>query len=736
MKKFLRLVFIFGAFFLFNTTNVFAADVWDGTIDISWYDGAQNSFTISTAEEFAGLAKLVNEEGVTFNEKSIVLAEDIDLNSYVWTPIGNSTNLFAGNFDGANHIINGLTDGNGTGSAINTGSFGLFGYIANVNEALVIQNLNLTNVNIKQTASGKGVGALVSYANEIGVGLTIKNVTVSGSVEGIYHVGGVVGKTYSGGTILFENVVNNAAVTNKGNGMTGGIVGIFSHTGSTTKPSVTFKNVTNNGEVSNATEVTTFNYSDAMQVSGICGNVANAVDVTFDGVVNEGRLSSPGLRQMSGIANIEGAKTLTFKDCTNNGNIEVTNANNYNTDKSTANLNKIGGLFADVSVEEKIIVKGINSNNATIGTLKSDKVYSGNYAGGIFGTINSPQKDILISIDADAKLINNGVVYARQYAGGIAGLYKAISNVSGGTFENYGDVIVKYEGNSEISAAGGIFGTIINLKSSGIINSFKVLVSGSEIIAYGYGQQIHVNPNNAVAAGGYIGYNPSYNVSNSNITIQNSTIKAVTADVNYKQAYAGGVFGLNALSASNNTEVGSLDTIIVSENEIESSYAGDILGAAYDSYSASGRNLLNVTGNALIKNNTVTSKEQAFDSHLGLKINKAYITLNIVEEYTITFETNGGNNIDPVDVPVYTKLEKPADPKKNDYAFEGWYTDDKLLSRYNFDEIIDKDLILYAKWTAAVKNPETSDNILVDVIIACISLLSLGSAMLYLKRNN
>ena len=73
MKKFLRLVFIFGAFFLFNTTNVFAADVWDGTIDISWYDGAQNSFTISTAEELAGLAKLVNEEGVTFNENQLFL---------------------------------------------------------------------------------------------------------------------------------------------------------------------------------------------------------------------------------------------------------------------------------------------------------------------------------------------------------------------------------------------------------------------------------------------------------------------------------------------------------------------------------------------------------------------------------------------------------------------------------------------------------------------------------------
>ena len=40
---------------------VLAADeVWDGTVDISWYDPAQSEFHLSTPAQLAGLAALVN----------------------------------------------------------------------------------------------------------------------------------------------------------------------------------------------------------------------------------------------------------------------------------------------------------------------------------------------------------------------------------------------------------------------------------------------------------------------------------------------------------------------------------------------------------------------------------------------------------------------------------------------------------------------------------------------------
>ena len=49
---------------------------WIDDANISWYDENENTFEISTAEELAGLAKLVNE-GNNFSEKTIVLVNDI-----------------------------------------------------------------------------------------------------------------------------------------------------------------------------------------------------------------------------------------------------------------------------------------------------------------------------------------------------------------------------------------------------------------------------------------------------------------------------------------------------------------------------------------------------------------------------------------------------------------------------------------------------------------------------------
>ena len=46
-----------------------AQTIWNGTADISWYDAAQTSFDISTPEQLAGVAQLVNNnmntDGIT-----------------------------------------------------------------------------------------------------------------------------------------------------------------------------------------------------------------------------------------------------------------------------------------------------------------------------------------------------------------------------------------------------------------------------------------------------------------------------------------------------------------------------------------------------------------------------------------------------------------------------------------------------------------------------------------------
>ena len=46
--------------------------------------------------------------GEAYRYKYIVLTADIDLANKEWTPIGNHSNSFQGNFDGDNHTVTGM----------------------------------------------------------------------------------------------------------------------------------------------------------------------------------------------------------------------------------------------------------------------------------------------------------------------------------------------------------------------------------------------------------------------------------------------------------------------------------------------------------------------------------------------------------------------------------------------------------------------------------------------------
>ncbi len=60
---------------------------WDGKIDTSWYKEDKDVFVITTANELAGLSELVNK-GNSFENKTIELKYDIDLNNISWITIG------------------------------------------------------------------------------------------------------------------------------------------------------------------------------------------------------------------------------------------------------------------------------------------------------------------------------------------------------------------------------------------------------------------------------------------------------------------------------------------------------------------------------------------------------------------------------------------------------------------------------------------------------------------------
>ena len=85
----------------------------------------------------------------------------------------------------------------------------------------------------------------------------------------------------------------------------------------------------------------------------------------------------------------------------------------------------------------------------------------------------------------------------------------------------------------------------------------------------------------------------------------------------------------------------------------------------------------------------------------------------------VTFDVDGGSNVESQEVSNNGKVTKPADPTKEDYKFLGWYTESGDL--YDFDTVLSGDITLYAHWQFDYKITEGKDQTFEDndVIIKC-----------------
>ncbi len=66
--------------------------------------------------------------------------------------------------------------------------------------------------------------------------------------------------------------------------------------------------------------------------------------------------------------------------------------------------------------------------------------------------------------------------------------------------------------------------------------------------------------------------------------------------------------------------------------------------------------------------------------------------------YTVSFDTDGGNEIEAVSVVENEKVQLPANPTKTGFEFNGWFTDPERLTAYDFESPVTSDIILYVKW--------------------------------------
>ena len=66
--------------------------------------------------------------------------------------------------------------------------------------------------------------------------------------------------------------------------------------------------------------------------------------------------------------------------------------------------------------------------------------------------------------------------------------------------------------------------------------------------------------------------------------------------------------------------------------------------------------------------------------------------------FKVTFNSNGGTQIDAVSVEEGYQVQMPADPTKEGFFFDGWYTDLEFVNEFDAATPINSNVTVYAKW--------------------------------------
>lgn len=346
---------------------------WDGTTAKEFACGSGTKlspYIILTAEQLAKLAFIVGANETEYEGKYYKLAADIKLNDgkviddkgalvadssklHKWTPIGNSSVAFTGNFDGNGHTVSGMfinttsshngLFGNSSGTVQNvtvadswvTGGKQTGGVVGNISgTANIVGALNQATI----VGLGDGVGGVIGNytfvcCNKTG---TVKKVKNYGIVSAIKYVGGVIG---SARDIEISEAENYTDVS--GTHRIGGIAGNLEHN-SKLSDSKNYGNISGNELVGGI-----IGYYGYCCSKGAAGDIAN--------IKNTGRVE--GKEYVGGV--IGKNENSSNKNIANSG---VVNGRNY-----------VGGLI------------GYINNSSTINVYNTADVSGTISVGGVIG---------------------------------------------------------------------------------------------------------------------------------------------------------------------------------------------------------------------------------------------------------------------------------------------------------------------------------------------------------------
>lgn len=333
-------------------------DVWSGDIALSFAsgEGTEGSpYIISTGEELALLAQLVNRGSSAYISAHYKLDNDIYLNDLSlynvwseglvpensWTPIGSRYNNFKGIFDGDGNAIYGMY--------FNTTDDyqGLFGYI---------NGSNVKNVGVEKSriTGGEYVGAVAGYADK---GSTVSGCYNRGTVlSNDTNVGGVLGRLYYS---IAEKCFNEGYVLGRDS-----VGGVF-------------------GEVTASTVSKCYNVGlvESNYQYSFLGGVAGIIAYHYDYATTLATLSY--IFDSYNTGNVIGAGTVVGGITGELNGADATNCYNTGTVSGT---DKIGGISGDSYLTSSTNVKITNCYNtglvtgsaadALVGGILGRKAYS------------------------------------------------------------------------------------------------------------------------------------------------------------------------------------------------------------------------------------------------------------------------------------------------------------------------------------------------------------------------
>jgi len=251
---------------------------WDGwQSDKSWHALESDVYYINSAEQLKGLADLINNEGASFEGKTVKLIADIDMSNQPWVPIGNNFNgnMFNGIFDGGGHSISNIlirVDSPEENVYTSREAFGLFGFTSNS----TITNLTC---NVAVIFSAQVYGNFPSY--DIGglVGSGTCNVSnVKCDVNISFDTNATAQRVICGG--LFGNVVGNAERV-----LISGKITEYSFAwfGTLVLGSICGNLNGNITECASTAKIELWSHNSSLQLGGVAGSCSEIVNTLFNG---------------------------------------------------------------------------------------------------------------------------------------------------------------------------------------------------------------------------------------------------------------------------------------------------------------------------------------------------------------------------------------------------------------------------------------------------------------------